>query len=182
MFFILRLCRHSFQHRATERLYPPMNPNTSSAAGTSIRRPWYRPPLPRRSSSAPLSAASSATSGLIGVTRLFPARHLSTSSKSIIAPLVFSTPVVGDRGAGALKKSRPHGRESAHPFPEIAHRVRAFHRPGCRQFHQARHRRHPRHQQHRYRRTIGQRSKTLIETIAPRVSRALSKPWCAADA
>ena len=82
-----------------------MNPNTSSAAGTSIRRPWYRPSLTTQ------IFIGLIVGGVIGYFRpdwgnsVYFLRDIFLNLiKSIIAPLVFSTLVVGIAGAGALKK------------------------------------------------------------------------------
>ena len=82
-----------------------MQPNASSPAIQSTRRPWYRPSLTTQ------ILIGVVVGGLIGWLRpdwgnaVYFLRDIFLNLiKSIIAPLVFSTLVVGIAGGGDLKR------------------------------------------------------------------------------
>ena len=126
-----------------------MQPGTSSLVIQSMRRPWYRPSLTTRIFIGLVVGAA------IGYLRpdwgndVYFLRDIFLNLiKSIIAPLVFSTLVVGIAGGGDLKKVGRMGVKALIYF-EIVTTVGALHRAGRRQFHQAWHRRCPCAQQDR---------------------------------
>ena len=111
-------------------------------ADPARRRPWYRPSLTTQ------IMIGLVVGGVIGWLRpdwgnaVYFLRDIFINLiKSIIAPLVFSTIVVGIAGAGALRKVGRMGVKAIVYF-EIATTARALHRPGGGQLHQARRRRH----------------------------------------
>ena len=123
-----------------------------------MRRPWYRPSLTIQ------IMIGLVVGGLIGWLRpdwgnaVYFLRDIFINLiKSIIAPLVFSTIVVGIAGAGSVAKSGTDGRESAHLFRD-RHDCRALHWTGRSQFHEAGRRRNSRRHQHDVIKTIEQTS------------------------
>ena len=114
-----------------------MRPATANAAPP--RRPWYRPSLTTQ------IFVGLILGGLLGWARpewgnkVYFLRDIFLNLiKSIIAPLVFSTIVVGIAGAGSLKKVGRMGLKAIVYF-ESRHHRRARHRARDRQSDQAGH-------------------------------------------
>ena len=121
----------------------------TASAAQPRRRPWYRPSLTVQ------IMIGLVVGGVIGWLRpdwgnaVYFLRDIFINLiKSIIAPLVFSTIVVGIAGAGALRKVGRMGIKALIYF-EIVTTAALVHRTGSCEFHEAWRRRRPCRNEHR---------------------------------